>query len=512
MSAKSSGSRADAAEVAHASYFQEMPLSVIILDPDLRIVASNRRFREHFGVGIGSYCWATCRGQDNECPRCLVQETFRAGSSQIGQETFYDTTGREMRVIVRTAPIRDSSGKTVQVIQTSTDISELQNLQHDLPPTQRHLQQLFDEVPCYITVHDRNFNVCQANRRFKERFGERLNIPCYEAYKRQTKPCPSCPVAMTFEDGRTHTAEELVTSVSGHKYHLLAQTASIRDADGETTHVVQTSIDITALKQLQDRSTSLGLLMSSISFTHEIKRVLSTLDGGIYIMNSGFERDDHDRLQDGWDIVQRTTSQLRNMVLHVLYHAKDRELQFSTIDAARFTEDILDKVQYRADALGVQLDRNLDLSAGDFEADQTALRVALINILENALDPQRIDNGKNTHRVSFELSCSGDDVTFAVLDNGIGMDKETRDKVSSLFLWSQGTGGTGLGLFISNKIVRQHGGSLSLSSTLGVGSSFTVTIPRRQDRNQPMRPRPPAHDQLEHPLQARSAKPEPGQP
>jgi signal transduction histidine kinase len=356
MSAESGTSRAGAAEGARESYFEEMPILVAILDPHLRIVDSNGRFRERFGDGMGQPCWEACRGQGEKCPGCVAEQTLVSGEEKSGIETFYDKTGREIPVIVCTTPVWDSAGRITRIIQASVGISEY--------------------------------------------------------------------------------------------------------------------------AQVRDQSNSLGMLINSIS--HGIKGVLATLDGGIYIVNSGFERDDQSRLKEGWDIVQRNIDQMRNLVLHILYYATERGLEFWSIDAARFAEEVLTKMEYRADALGVDLERDFDPSVGEFEADENALRVALVNILENALDACQADDVKGTHRVSFGLSRDGEEVIFTVLDNGIGMDRETRERLFRPLFCSVGRERIGLGLSVCNKIVRQHGGSLGVSSTLGVGSSFTLRIPRNQ--------------------------------
>ena len=67
---------------------------------------------------------------------------------------------------------------------------------------------------------------------------------------------------------------------------------------------------------------------------------------------------------------------------------------------------------------------------------------------------------------------------FEVEDNGIGMERETREKAFSLFFSSKGSEGTGLGLFIANKIATAHGGSIHLESEMDVGTRFLVEIPR----------------------------------
>jgi signal transduction histidine kinase len=73
----------------------------------------------------------------------------------------------------------------------------------------------------------------------------------------------------------------------------------------------------------------------------------------------------------------------------------------------------------------------------------------------------------------------GDAVLFRISDNGVGMDRETMDNMFTLFFSSKGSRGTGLGLFISNEIVQQHGGSIRVESAPGRGTEFKITIPRK---------------------------------
>jgi len=68
-------------------------------------------------------------------------------------------------------------------------------------------------------------------------------------------------------------------------------------------------------------------------------------------------------------------------------------------------------------------------------------------------------------------------MVVGVEDDGIGMDRETREKLFSLFFSSKGIKGTGLGLFISNKIIDKHGGTIEVDSEPGRGTQFLVRLP-----------------------------------
>jgi signal transduction histidine kinase len=111
----------------------------------------------------------------------------------------------------------------------------------------------------------------------------------------------------------------------------------------------------------------------------------------------------------------------------------------------------------------------------------------LTNLLHNALDACRADPSGEAHRVRVTVRDEGDEVVFVIEDNGVGMDRETRERAFTPFFSSKGGKGTGLGLYIAHRIARQHGGTIDLSSRLEDGTTFTVHLPKGPMR---CRPRP----------------------
>jgi PAS domain S-box-containing protein len=456
--------------------FDAIPGYISVQDREFRLTAANKAFRKDFGDIEGRYCYQVYKQRPEKCENCPVERTFRDGQKHQSEEVVRTIDGREVHVLVNTTPIRNDSGEVTDVIEMSTDITELKNLQHQLTESRQRYRLLFEEVPCFISIQDRDLRIVEANRLHREAFGTSYGSKCYEVYKHRTEECYPCLVKRTFEDGETHIHEEVVESRAGKKINVLVFTMPLRNPDGEIEHVIEMSTDITQIRELQSELTSIGLLISSIS--HGLKGLLNSLDGGIYLVNTGLKNDKQDRIKQGWEIAQRNVERIKSMVMDILYYAKDRELIREPVSSAELAQEVIGIVESRAREFGVELKLETDPGAGTFEADHKAVRSSLVNLMENSLDACRVDSSKSDHTVSLQVKDEGDNIAFIVGDNGIGMDRETKNKAFSLFFSSKGSEGTGLGLFIANKIAQKHGGKIDLESELGKGSSFTVTFPK----------------------------------
>jgi signal transduction histidine kinase len=227
--------------------------------------------------------------------------------------------------------------------------------------------------------------------------------------------------------------------------------------------------------ELQNRLATLGLMISSIA--HGIKGMLTGLDGGLYILESGLKRKDEKRIEDGWKAVTVSAERIRKQVLDILYYAKEREPDRKVVNVLRFAEGVYQSIEKRMQDQGISFVRNFSVTEETLSMDENAMHAALLNILDNAVDACMRDEKKAAHEIRFEIHPCPEGIRFDISDNGCGMDKDTRDKLFTLFFSSKGAKGTGLGLFITQQIVRQHGGTIHVTSTPGVGSSFEVIVP-----------------------------------
>jgi signal transduction histidine kinase len=173
------------------------------------------------------------------------------------------------------------------------------------------------------------------------------------------------------------------------------------------------------------------------------------------------------------------------MVLDILFYAKERDMRWERIDALSFAEEVAKVVEPKIKSAGIEFEKNFDLKIGELEINAGYVHSALLNILDNAADACARDNSKQKHKITFEVKQDKGHIIFDIADNGIGMDDETRAKIFTPFFSLKGEKGTGLGLFISNKIIQQHGGEIIVKSKLGQGTRFGVKIPKMQPESLP---------------------------
>jgi len=112
-------------------------------------------------------------------------------------------------------------------------------------------QNLFERVPCLITVQDRNFKLLRYNQEFSDGFSPKKDDYCYHAYKGRDRKCDHCPVEKTFIDGQSHDGQEIGTISDGTTKHWIFKTSPIFDDEGNIVAAMEISLDVTERRQLE---------------------------------------------------------------------------------------------------------------------------------------------------------------------------------------------------------------------------------------------------------------------
>lgn len=456
----------------YKSLFEEVPCYLTVVSSDYRIVRSNRAFKDQFGDIIGRHCFVGYKQRDSRCESCPVEKTFADGFSHQSEET-WRVASEDAHVIIKTAPIFDDDGVMTEVLEMSLDVTRLKKLQSELQKKQEAYKYLFENVPCYITLVDKNYNIIQSNKLFQEHFGDKVGPKCYAIYKNSDRKCDNCPVEKTFADGLSHQSEEIWRR-NGEETHIMVNTAPVTNGNGEIRAVMEISTNITEVKRLQNELMILGETIAGMS--HTIKNILSGLQGGVYVVDSGLQRGREDRVRDGWDMVKRNVEKVSELVKEILYASKDRQPEYRECDPAQILNDVCDLYEARIQGEGISLVKDFESKMKSGLLDGPQIHNAVSNLVSNALHACReANNGSHFIRVSGRVE--QDELRISVSDNGIGMTDELREKLFKKFYSTKGSKGTGLGLVITRKVVQEHGGSISVESEPSEGTSFHIRIP-----------------------------------
>ncbi len=457
-------------------YFKEMPYFVSIHDSHCKVIAANSIYKKHFGNKIGKNSWEIYVGDTAGKKGCPVGKTIATGNVQKNHAMVQYLSGRKVPVIVHTAPIFDNEGEVELILEVFTGTKELQDFENELRHTHQRYEQLFDEVPCHVTVLDHRFRVTALNRKFKEEFGDFTGKNFFDVFKQAQTPYFTCPITRTLEDGEPHHSEMVLTTPHGDTQNYLAWTSPVKTAAGKLIQVTVIFLDVTQLRTLQDNLSTLGLMIGSIS--HGIKGILTGVDAGLYLIDSGFYKNKPGRIEEGLDVTKLMAERMRKLVYDILYYTKERKPEFEKVNVLKFAGEVAANMDIKIRGADIEFECDFEPFLGDFEIDVSLLRSALINILENAMEACIEDPEDKAHKITFRVARDMEHIRFDITDNGPGMSREDVKKIFKLFYSSKGSRGTGLGLFVTEKIITKHGGTISVHSDPGHGAHFQIRIPR----------------------------------
>ncbi|MBI1918869.1 MAG: GAF domain-containing protein, partial [Planctomycetes bacterium] len=226
-----------------------------------------------------------------------------------------------------------------------------------------------------------------------------------------------------------------------------------------------------------ERLAAIGQTVAVLS--HHIKNILQGLRSGGDIIKMGLadEKLDAALLQQGWKIVEKNQAKIYDLVMDMLSFSKEREPAIENVDVNALVQEVLEVVQGRARGKDIKVQTRLDKQLPVCQADPEGLHRALLNIVTNAFDAveerQRPEVGIKT-----ELEKGGLWVRITVLDNGAGIPPDQLLNLFKPFQSTKGARGTGLGLAVSRKILREHGGDIVAQNIDGNrGAGFILRFP-----------------------------------
>ncbi len=517
--------------------FQHVPSHVIVVDRDFKVVAANSSFVRAFGEAKGKYCYEAYKKRQSPCEGCMTAKTFEDGEVRITDTDGIDKDGNHAHYVVHIAPVRNDDNEITHVIEMSYDVTESHSLQ-------RQYNLLFERVPCYVAVIDRNLRVVRANELFRNTFGDRVGEQCFRALKQSDEKCADCPALKTFADGGSYTSRQVGISKDGNLTTYVVSTAPLSRAGDECEYVIEMAVDVTESEELSARLLREGhirkkLTQSAIDaivvgesdgiiqifnpaaadmfkvdandvigkrslsdflpadflsataegkaalqihdttvvdsdsqelpvrlsgtvlregdrvigvaaflqdlreykklekekldnerlaavgstvaqLAHGIKNILTALQGGMYVMQSGIKKGSTERTNKGWEMLERNIDRITVLVKGFLSFSKGRTPKAVLTDPRSIAHDVVEFHKAAARERGVELlcdcSSDIDLASMDEEDIHTCLE----NLVSNAIDACQTSSRSNS-TVTVNVFEQEGTLVYEVSDNGIGM-------------------------------------------------------------------------------------------
>ena len=224
-----------------------------------------------------------------------------------------------------------------------------------------------------------------------------------------------------------------------------------------------------------ERLAAIGQTVAGI--THCINNVLNGIQGGSYLIDTGLSENDNECIAKGCKVVKEANMFVQDLVRNMLTYSKERKHVFEICDIKEIIDSVCYMLSLKANEMGIKVNYNPGPVDHKIRIAPKEIRRCLLNLISNAIDACA-DNVEGQVNIYTKLI---DDkiMRIKISDNGCGISKEDQKKVFQVFFSTKGPMGTGLGLAVTQKIILEHEGTITVISEPEQGTTFTIDLPLR---------------------------------
>ncbi|MCF8061262.1 MAG: PAS domain S-box protein [Deltaproteobacteria bacterium] len=478
-----------------------LPYRLMVVNGDKTVSAANRTLLKEYGLSaeeaIGAPCYKVRYGLDHPCDQagreCFLEtrleELHRDGLVSTFQEVSHPD-GWESYDVVTISPIFNEQGEIKQILEASRDVTQRVRLEREVERNKTLFQNVIESTVDGIVMVDTKGNVLifnegmeQLTRYSAEEIINRGHLSTFydiETAKENMRK-------MRSEDhgppGKLNPTSMSIVTRDGEEIPVTLS-ASIITIDGEEVGSVGVFRDMREIlemrRELEDthlqlvqseKVASVGRMAAGVA--HEINNPLAGILMYAEILKENI-KDDNQSLEDIQEIIDQTL-RCKDIVAELLEFSRrsvGKVSTFSLEDLIRKSLNLLvDQALFQDIDVRVHVEPDLPSVAGDLGQ----LQQVLTNLFINAADAME---GKGELEVRGRYDHLKNRFEVTVSDTGPGIPEAFLDKIFEIFFTTKPVGrGTGLGLSISKKIIELHGGSLSVASPPGGGTTFTIKLP-----------------------------------
>ena len=405
----------------------------------------------------------------------------------INYETEILTKQGETRPISLSATLLYEDGREVATVGYFKDMREVKRLERELVTRYQFQHNLVQTSMDGIIANDPKGNIIIFNEGAERIYG----YTAEEALSGMsvTKLYPESEARrikkLTYSDdyggpGRLVNYEAKALTKKGELIPILLS-ATLLYEEGKEVAMVGYFKDMREIKRLEseliesERMAAMGRATAGIA--HGVKNILHGMKLGAFMVDKGLEKEKTDLLRKGWSLVGKNISRISRMTLDMLSYARSSPPVREKCSLNDIVNEVCELMEEKAKERQIQLNCDLDPSVPLVKVEAEGIHSCLMNLVTNAIEafPEGSSGGRITVSSRDEAETG---VSLQVKDTGRGMTKELQEQIFEYLYSTKGARGTGLGLAITQKIVREHGGTIKLESEPNKGSCFTILLPK----------------------------------
>jgi PAS domain S-box-containing protein len=427
--------------------------------------------------------------EDNNVFDRLIQ-----GEKQVGyQTTFLHKDGTVRHFAFNSVARQDEQGKISGIGGIGTDITEQKKAEVAVLNSKNFLDKILSNIPSPVFVKDRQHRWIMVNDAWCEFLGQPaeaiLGKSDYDFFSPEEADVFWEKDEEVFTSLEDNTNEEKFTNSQGVTYDIITKKSVYTDLLGEQL-IVGVTTDISGLKHFEEQLKAQNEELKKINAeldrfvyraSHDLRAPLSSVLGLINIAR--VEEDEQER-EHYFNLMVKSIDKLDGFIQSIIHYSRNARLEVAAklVDFNGLVEETYAELKYMQGSERVQKEFHIRDTEGFF-SDEFRLKTIFTNIVSNAI------RYSSPQAESFIKICIAVDKHRSVIefvDNGLGIAAESIDKIFDMFYRaSQHNAGSGLGLYIVKEVVNTLGGTINVTSTLGVGTTFRVEIPniRQQEHN-----------------------------
>jgi PAS domain S-box-containing protein len=472
---------------------------IVLTDLDNEILLQNRRAEDLFSGSVNAGEGKRRALKMNDLLFSAYLSSATVSSSEVIQRdiTLVDPLeGSDIHFEVISTPAANARGEPLGLVSIFRDVTDLREANEELARNFIKLQDaeaesrrerdrldlIIENVGHPIVVCDSAGNFILFNRRAELLFQENESFRSQAAAAVRANAVKLTSFISTLasasETGR-QAEIELIDPEDGRSLPMEITAREVLDPTGQVTAVVSILHDLTEIRELERRRVEQQLFESeklaavgrlAASIAHEVNNPLEAIKNALYLMESNSESDKNSRFLE---IARKETERVSHIIRQMLGFAR-RPGEVDWVDVNQLLEETLVLMEKKMRQLRIRIVRKFDEELPQIRARADQLRQVFLNLIINA---QQAIQGEgeiviSTSRYEQSLQPS---IVVQLSDSGVGIPDDDLNRIFDPF-FSTGKKGTGLGLWVTQDIVRQHGGRIEVSSELGRGTVFSIVL------------------------------------